>query len=81
MFVRWRVDEPVKAEMYLPYAQIREFAFYTPRDLVIRTSIDPLKMVAAARNEIHQVIPAQPISDVRTMDEVLGKRLPRGALP
>ena len=30
-------------------------------------------MVAAARNEIHQVDPAQPISNIRTMDEVLGE--------
>ena len=67
------VDEHVKAEMYLPYAQIKEFAFYSPRDLVIRTSIDPLKMVAAVRNEIHQVDAAQPISNIRTMDEVLGE--------
>jgi putative ABC transport system permease protein len=67
------VDEPVKAEMYLPYGQIKEFAFYSPRDLVIRTSIDPLKMVAAARNEIHQVDPAQPISNIRTMYDVLGE--------
>jgi putative ABC transport system permease protein len=67
------VDEPVKAEMYLPYKQIKDFPFYSPRDLVIRTTVDPLTIVAAARNEIHQVDPAQPISNVRTMDEVLGE--------
>jgi putative ABC transport system permease protein len=67
------VDEPVKAEMYLPYAQIKDFAFYSPRDLVIRTSVDPLSVLPAVRNEIHQVDPAQPISNVRTMDEVLGE--------
>jgi putative ABC transport system permease protein len=67
------VDEPVKAEMYLPYKQIKDFPFYSPRDLVIRTTVDPLTIVAAARNEIHRVDPAQPISNVRTMDEVLGE--------
>jgi predicted permease len=67
------VDEPVKAEMYLPYGQIKDFAFYSPRDLVIRTAVDPLSMVGAVRNEIHQVDPAQPISNIRTMDEVLGE--------
>jgi len=67
------VDEPVKAEMYLPYQQIKDFEFYAPRDLVIRTTVDPLSIVAAARSEIHQVDPAQPISNVRTMDEVLGE--------
>ncbi len=67
------VDEPVKAEMYFPYQQIKEFKFYAPRDLAIRTTVDPLSIVAAARSEIHQIDPAQPISKVRTMDEVLGE--------
>lgn len=66
------VDEPVKAEMYFPYQQGQE-PFYTPRDLTIRTTVDPLSLVAAVRNEIHQVDPEQPISNVRTMGEMLGE--------
>ena len=66
------VDEPVKAEMYFPYQQGQE-PFYTPRDLTIRTSVDPLSLVAAVRNEIHQVDPEQPISNIRTMGEMLGE--------
>jgi predicted permease len=67
------VDEPVKPEMYFPYQQTGDFWFYAPRDLAIRTSGDPLSLVAAVRNQIHQVDPEQPISNVRTMDEVLGE--------
>ena len=67
------VDEPVKAEMYFPYQQGAAGAFYAPRDLAIRTSVDPMSLVAAARNEIHQVDPDQPISNIRTMGEVLGE--------
>jgi putative ABC transport system permease protein len=67
------VDEPVKAEMYIPYAQITDQQWYAPRDLVIRTTVDPMSIVGAASNEIHQVDPAQPISNIRTMDEVLGE--------
>jgi putative ABC transport system permease protein len=66
------VDEPVKAEMYLPYQQITDNPWFAPRDLVIRTAVDPLSIVAAARTEIHQVDPDQPISNIQTMDEVLG---------
>ncbi|MCM3871000.1 MAG: ABC transporter permease [Pyrinomonadaceae bacterium] len=66
-------DEPVKAEMYFPYAQIQGQPWFAPRDLVIRTTVDPLSIVAAVRKEIHQVDPAQPISNIRTMDEVLGE--------
>ncbi|MCM3902798.1 MAG: ABC transporter permease, partial [Pyrinomonadaceae bacterium] len=67
------IDEPVKAEMYLPYWQIKDFEWYSPRDLVIRTTVDPLSIATAVRSEIHQVDPAQPISNIRTMEEVLGE--------
>lgn len=67
------VDEPVKAEMYFPYQQNNDSAFYAPQDLAIRTSIDPLSLVNSVRNEIHQVDPDQPISNIRTMDAVLGE--------
>jgi predicted permease len=67
------IEEPVKAEMYVPYQQIKEDQWFAPRDLVIRTAVDPLSIVAAARREIHQVDPDQPISNIRTMDEVLGE--------
>jgi len=66
------VDEAVKPEMYFPYQQGIE-PFYTPRDLAIRTAGDPLGLVATASNEIHQVDPDQPISNIRTMAEVLGE--------
>ena len=67
------VDEPVKAEMYLSYRQDKDHNFYAPRDLVLRTAVDPASLVAAMRNEIHAIDPDQPISNIRTMDEVLGK--------
>jgi len=67
------VDEPVKAEMYLPYRQIKDHQFFAPRDLVLRTAVDPMSLVTAARDEIHAIDPDQPISNVRTMDEVLGE--------
>jgi putative ABC transport system permease protein len=67
------VDEPVKAEMYLPYQQIREDQWFAPRDLVIRTMVAPLSIVGATRAVIQQVDPDQPISNIRTMDEVLGE--------
>jgi putative ABC transport system permease protein len=67
------VDEPVKAEMYLPYQQIKDQQWFAPRDLVIRTTVEPLSIVAAVRSEIHQIDADQPIANIRTMDEVLGE--------
>jgi putative ABC transport system permease protein len=67
------VDEPVKAEMYFPFQQLEYEAFYAPRDLAIRTAIDPLTVVAGVRKEIHEVDPDQPISNVQTMADVVGE--------
>ena len=45
--------------------------YYAARDLVIRTSSDPLRVVAAVRSEIRAVDPDQPVSDIRTMADVI----------
>jgi putative ABC transport system permease protein len=68
------MDAPVKAEMYIPYRQIKTFPFYKPRDLVVRTAGgDPLALVPAVRSEIHAVDPDQPLSNIATMEEQLGE--------
>jgi putative ABC transport system permease protein len=68
------MDAPVKAEMYFPYRQITTHFGYAPRDLVIRTTGDPLGLVAAVREQIHTVDPDQPISNIATMSDVLTER-------
>jgi putative ABC transport system permease protein len=66
------MDKPAKAEMYFPYRQLTGSG-YAPRDLVIRTSVEPSSLAAAVRREIHAVDPNLPISNVRTLDEILGE--------
>ncbi|MGB7923251.1 MAG: ABC transporter permease [Pyrinomonadaceae bacterium] len=66
-------DAPVKAEMYVPYRQASWNSFYAPRDLVLRTSVAPSSLVPAVRQAIYEVDPYQPLSGIRTMDEVLGR--------
>ena len=68
-------DVPVKAEMYLPYRQESAFGFYAPRDLVVRTSVDPFSLVGALRREIREVDPDQPVANVRTMEDVLSTEI------
>lgn len=68
------LDVPVKAEMYFPYQQ-GSVDFFVPRDLTIRTSVDPLSIAGAVRREIRAVDADQPVSDVRTLAEVLGKEI------
>jgi len=66
------LDVPVKAEMYMPYQQIKDYEFYTPRDLVIRTSGDTASLISGVRQAVREVDPDQPISNVATMAELLG---------
>ena len=66
------LDEPVKAEMYMPYQQVTDWPGYTPRDLAIRTAGDPLSVAGSVRQIVREVDPDQPISNIATMSEVLG---------
>jgi putative ABC transport system permease protein len=66
------LDEPVKAEMYLPYQQDPNNPWYIPQDLAIRTSGDTTNLVSSVRQAIREVDPDQPVSNVATMAEVLG---------
>lgn len=67
------VDAPVKAEMYFPYAQMTVSPWYAPRDLVVRTSGDPTRVIAAVRQEIRAIDPDQPLSNIATMADVIAK--------
>ncbi|HKP85377.1 MAG TPA: ABC transporter permease [Blastocatellia bacterium] len=69
------MDSPVKAEMYIPYRQITSHFWYAPRDLVIRTAGDPMDLAAAVREEIRAVDPDQPVANIATMDELLGREV------
>ena len=67
-------DEPVKAEMYLPYRQGAAFAtFFAPRNLVVRTAGEPTSLVSAVRQAVREVDPYQPLANVLTMSEVLSR--------
>jgi len=70
-------DAPVKAEMYVPYWQFprgsRVYSLFTPRDLVIRTTASPTSLVPAVREAVRDVDPYQPLSNIRTMSEVLDR--------
>ncbi|MBS1788097.1 MAG: ABC transporter permease [Acidobacteria bacterium] len=68
------ISEPVKPEMYVPQRQIKTHPFFTPRDLAIRASVDPMSLTDAVRTAIHAVDPAQPVTNIRTMEEVLGEQ-------
>ena len=65
------VDAPVRAEMYLPYQQVFYNASFAPAAIVVRATGDPLGLVAGIRRTVTDIDPNQPVSNVRTLDEVL----------
>jgi putative ABC transport system permease protein len=60
-------------QVYLPYKQVNDgwFGFYTPKDLVVRASGDPMQLAAALRRIVHEADAEQPVSDVQTMSDVV----------
>ncbi len=61
------LDEEARPEFYLPMAQWPQ-EFMT---LTVRTSGDPLQMVAAVRGEVWAVDKDQPVSNIQTMEQLL----------
>jgi putative ABC transport system permease protein len=60
--------------MYVPLPQTRPSTGYMPREmsLVIRTAGDPMAVAAMVRNQVRTLDPAVPVSEVRTLEEVVG---------
>ncbi|HEX6133091.1 MAG TPA: ABC transporter permease [Longimicrobiales bacterium] len=65
-----RESEP---QMYLPSSHIGDtpLSFHDPKELVVRTAGSELALVPAVRDIIRRVDPDQPVSDVRTLSDVL----------
>lgn len=67
-----RVSEP---QMYLPAEQIADAfpATFDPKDLVVRHEGQDQPLLAAIRGIVRAVDPNQPISDVRTLEDLLAR--------
>jgi len=65
-----RSSEP---QVYMPSRQVADgwFIFYAPKDLVFRSTTDPTAFAAAIRQIVQQADPQQPVSDVRTMEQIV----------
>lgn len=60
-------------QVYLSYKQMRdgELVWYAPKDLAVRTGVDPTTMTASIRAIIRQADPQQPVSDVQTLVDIV----------
>jgi putative ABC transport system permease protein len=64
-----RNSEP---QVYLSYKQAERVSpFYAPKDLVVRSAGDAAALAPALRRIIKEADPAQPVSDVRLMNEIV----------
>lgn len=68
-----RTSEP---QVYLAYNQQKDndYIAYPPKELVVKTSGEPFALVPALRRIIHAADPDQPISNVRTMSDIVGEQ-------
>jgi putative ABC transport system permease protein len=67
------IAEP-KMQMYLPYEQINSFP---PNALVVRTNVDPLSVAATVRRTVWEIDKDQPVSDMRSMEEIVSESVAR----
>jgi putative ABC transport system permease protein len=71
------VVEPVRAEMFLPHAQLPRSVGGAARTmaLIVRTAGDPVHMVGPLRDVVHTLDRNLPLSDIRTMEEITAAAL------
>ena len=72
--VRQRLIKDPKPQMYFSHQQTD---FFAPEDLVVKTDVDPTSMAATVRNAVWQIDKDQPVSDIRTMEEVFADSIAR----
>ena len=72
--VRMRgLERPSEPQVYIPEKQVEDnwLMFYAPQDLVVRASVPPASLLPAIRQIVHAIDPEQPVSDVKTLDELI----------
>jgi putative ABC transport system permease protein len=66
-------SEP-KPQMYLSYEQSDEFV---PRDLVVKTDVEPLSLAAPVRGAVWSIDHDQPVSDIAAMRDLVSASVSR----
>ena len=65
------VEEAADPTAYLPYSQNS----YRTMNLVIRGTQDPTSLVSAVRNEVRVLDPGVPVSNVKTLSDMIAERI------
>jgi putative ABC transport system permease protein len=67
------LDTPAQPTVYWPHPELA----MSQMSMLVRTSRDPLALVSAARNQVRQMDPDEPIANVATMDRLLSDTVSR----
>jgi predicted permease len=67
------LDVPVRSMIYWPNRQMG----FSWMSIVVQTSVSPATLAAAVIDRIHAIDPGQPVSQVATMEQVVGESLGR----
>jgi putative ABC transport system permease protein len=67
------LEQESEPQVYVPSQQVGvgSLVFYTPKDLVIRSTAPTAALLPDLRRIVREADPQQPISDIRTMDQVV----------
>jgi putative ABC transport system permease protein len=65
------LDKPTGAELYFPFRQQEGYGNATSY-LVLRSTQSPAVLTAAVRRELRDLEPAAPVSNVRSMEDLIG---------
>ena len=57
-----------RPQMYLSF---RQAGFFAPRDLVVKTEVEPASLAATVRKAVWEIDKDQPVSNIKTMEEIL----------
>jgi putative ABC transport system permease protein len=69
------MNQPALPTVFAPYFQYKNEGWSSTLVFTVRTSGDPLALATTVRDLIQQRLPDQPVSDVASMDELLGRSL------
>ena len=72
------LNEEGRAQIYRPWTQITskwKADFTRAPDMIVKTSVDPVSLIAAIKREIRVIDKDQPIAQVRTLDDKLSESI------
>ena len=71
---QFELNADPKPQMYLTY---RQHGFFDARDLVVKTDVDPSSMAGTVRKAVWEIDKDQPVSNIRTMEDILADSIAR----